>query len=345
MYNPVFSVDPFSYLKKLDSPMRFHDEQGRYWLVDSYEYSVSVVEYVYDLSSNTTGSVEHHNPGHVYENKYTLFVFLNVSEIEQLRSTTSMTVQGLSLLVLPFLFIVNLMLANFFVSPAVKAWEKQQRFIIDASHEIKTPLSIISANLEVLQANQDMTVASQQAWLDSISVGTGRLSKINDNLLESLRIERGKPLSDKSIINISKLLNALVDEYTIISLTKQIVISKDIEPDRFIMTDPIWLEKALLAVLDNATKYTELGGQITVSLIANERTILIEISNSGPGIAGHDLPYIFDPFYRSDDTRTDSDSHGLGLSIAKQAVEQLGGSISATSTPGQQTTFQITLGG
>jgi signal transduction histidine kinase len=222
-----------------------------------------------------------------------------------------------------------------------KAFLSQQHFIQDASHELKTPLTILQGELEIT-LKKIRSAPEYEEVLQSSLEEIKRISKIVEELLLLARFEDQQAKLDCSRFNVGTLLTAVVDELNILAQQKEITLSCVINSLLTITADEGKLKQVLLNILDNAIKYTGPGGIVSVHASAAVDNLEIKISDTGIGIPSHDLPYIFDRFYRVDKSRS-SRGFGLGLSIAKSIIEAHHGSIDAVSTLNQGTHITIRL--
>ena len=271
-------------------------------------------------------------------------VFLDVTAYNKtlLELLTTLVVVGL--ITLMVIFVVSLYFANRAIKPIAGAWEKQKQFVADASHELKTPISIINANYDALLANQEDTIKNQMKWLDYIRIGTDRMAKLTNDLLSLAKLEDVNIETQKTPFDISSAIDEVISPMEAVILEKDIKLSRSIEPDIIIKSDAEKIRQVVRILLDNAVKYTNEKGHIHISLARSKRQVTFSIKNSGKGIPQQDLPKVFDRFYRADPSRTHEGSYGLGLSIAKTIIHRLGGEIEVTSVENEYTTFTFTLG-
>lgn len=237
-----------------------------------------------------------------------------------------MTSVAISGFVLVLLFFVSLWLSRFVTKPAEETFNKQKQFISDASHELKTPLSVISLNAEVL--SQEI---GSNKYMDYIRSEAGRMDKLIHQLLELSRMEdASRPLS-KASFDLSKALFEVALPFESTAFEQKIAYDLDIRPNLFYMGEAESIKQLAAILLDNAFKHTPAEGQI--SLLCHEKggRMQLVVQNTGSVIAPEDLPYIFERFYRCDKSRTESGSYGLGLAIAKSITTAHGGSLRAES--------------
>jgi heavy metal sensor kinase len=222
-----------------------------------------------------------------------------------------------------------------------KAFSSQQHFIQDASHELKTPLTILQGELEVT-LKRIRTAAEYEEVLKSSLEEIRRISSIVENLLLLARVEDRETGLDVREFNLQRVLQEAVAGMEILARGKSLALS--LSPDGAIMLrgDEQKLKQVFLNLLDNAIKYTPPHGSVSVSASTTAESVRITVQDSGIGIPPAELPHIFDRFYRVDKARSSS-GFGLGLSIARSIVEAHRGTISAESSLNRGSTFTVFL--
>lgn len=268
--------------------------------------------------------------------------FLDITDSKNVLASLRRTLLIVGGLLLIFFFLLTVFFSNYAVKPIAQAWKKQQQFITDASHELKTPLSIIQANTDVLYANKTDKIEDQIKWVDYISKGTKRMENLVNSLLYQARVDTTDPELTFTETEIAELLQQVFASYEYRLSVKNISLETAITP-ALLKTEPTLLKKLLEILMDNAVKYTDKDGIITVRLLAEKNSVTILVKNFGEGITAEHLPKLFDRFYRVDESRHSENSYGLGLSIAKGITEQLCGDLSVESQPGAYTLFTIKL--
>ncbi|PZN07161.1 MAG: two-component sensor histidine kinase, partial [Bacillota bacterium] len=219
-----------------------------------------------------------------------------------------------------------------------------KQFLARASHELKTPLSIIRANCDALTANPDDTIRNQMQWIEYIRAGADRMAKLVQELLILAGTNDERLPFHRVRFHISETVEDVARSMEAVAAGKSLTVTHSIEPGLFAVGDPDGIRQVVEILFDNAVKYADPGGWIAVSLTRMGRRIVFSITNSGPGIAREDLPRVFDPFFRSDRSRTHRDgSFGLGLSIAQSIMRRHGSEIRVQSEEGVSTTFSFTL--
>ena len=273
--------------------------------------------------------------------QFTQIALLDITALRQslLELLAAFVVVGI-LTLLAMLWISTLF-AKRSVSPIEQSYRKQKQFIQDASHELKTPLASIRANLEALQANRLETIQSQEKWLDHIYHETGRMSKLVTELLELARADQTEQAVKLEPICLSNLLERTLLSVETMLYEKGVSLEQQIETDVSVDGNLDKAEQVIQILLDNACKYTNTGGTIEVCLRRQRKYAVLMVSNTGEGIAPEHMDKIFDRFYRADESRKHNGSYGLGLPIAKALVEQMGATLSVSSVLHQKTTFSI----
>jgi signal transduction histidine kinase len=220
-----------------------------------------------------------------------------------------------------------------------QAYQAQQRFVSDASHELRAPLTAIQANLELLEHQANLSPEDRQAAVHDANSEVHRLSALVADLLALARADAGVPLQHQRV-EVDRVLLEAVGAARRLATGPQVRVDT-LEP-ALVEGDPDRLKQLLLVVLDNAVKYTPAGGTVSAALHSTETSARLTIADTGVGIPPDDLPHVFERFYRADPARRrDAGGTGLGLAIAQWIVEQHGGTIAVTSELGTGTTVTI----
>ena len=223
------------------------------------------------------------------------------------------------------------------------AFQRQQRFTADAAHELRTPLSIMQTGLDVT-LSQPRTAEQYRSALVNVQEEVERLTHLTTHLLMLARTNSHALPMTYQRLNLSLLLNTVADSITAAAEKKDIRLERAIPAGVEINGDEDQLIQVAINLLENAVKYTPENGCISVTLQRRGETVRFTIADNGVGIPADDLPHIFEPFYRADRSRSRSAGGvGLGLAIAQEIVRLHGGSITATSQPGQGTQLTVTL--
>lgn len=228
-----------------------------------------------------------------------------------------------------------------------QAYQAQQRFVSDASHELRAPLTAIQGNLELLERQADMPPADRQEAVSEASREARRLARLVADLLALARADAGVAIR-KDRVEIDRVLLDALSAGRHLAQGQRIEVA-EMEP-LIVRGDADRLKQLVLILIDNAVKYTPPGGRVTLSLrrsggqTAQTELAELVVRDTGVGVAPQDLPHLFERFYRADPARSrDPGGTGLGLSIAKWIADQHGGEISLDSRPGEGTTATVRL--
>ena len=239
-------------------------------------------------------------------------------------------------------FYISKRLAEFALEPIEKAWEQQKQFLADASHDLKTPLTVILANNNILSSHKEETVASQMKWIESSTEEAGRMSELVNKMLELAKSENMKQELVLSETDLSELVESSMLQFEVIAFEKNVLIDSNIAPSVIAKTHGETFSKILEILFDNAIKYSPENEKISVSLSQSSQHIKFSITNKGEIIKKEDIPHIFERFYRTDKARKVG-GHGLGLSIAKKLADMINCKISVESDAENGTTFSLVM--
>lgn len=233
-------------------------------------------------------------------------------------------------------------LAGKTLKPIRETLDMQKRFSADASHDLRTPLAVITTDSEVTLKNK---VASVNELRDTISNNLEESKKMTKLVNDLVLISRGDNQAmtySFSEINVHKFMSSIVQKIKPQAESKGLQIHFCEYKEVLFIIDENNFERAVLNVLQNAVKYT-MAGSVTVDIKTDTEKIYIVIKDTGVGIDQKDLPYVFDRFYKAEYSRGDSSSSGLGLSIAKLITEEHKGSIDIESVINRGTTVTIIM--
>jgi len=238
-------------------------------------------------------------------------------------------------------FIGSLLLSKMAIRPIKDAWQKQLDFTADASHELRTPITVIQTNLDVIMDSPDEIVSSQMKWLQNIEAENKRMAKLVEDLLTLSRADTDHQTLAKELFMLDEAIAEVITPFEPIANEKNIALNMNVNNQTAFYGDRKRIHQLIVILLNNALNYTD-SGTVTVSLSKNEKDITITVTDTGHGIDAEHINKIFDRFYRVTETRNlNQDGSGLGLSIAKWIVQEHGGVIQVISTPGVGTSFSI----
>lgn len=271
-------------------------------------------------------------------------VFLDITSRQGILTNLIYTFLAAALIMFIIIFFISRFFANRSIKPIREAFEKQKRFIGDASHELKTPLAVINTNVDVLLSNGDETVNSQSKWLHYIKSEVERMTKLTNDLLYLAQMDYSDIKMIFTDFNISEVVENVLLTMEAVVFENNINLDYNIEPNLKMHGNSEQLQQVTMILLDNALKYTNAEGNVGIILKKQHNSIFLSVTNTGEGIPEEHLNKIFDRFYRVDKSRArKSGGYGLGLAIAKAIVEQHGGKIYAKSILNESTTFTVEL--
>lgn len=236
------------------------------------------------------------------------------------------------------LFLVSIWLSGWLIKPLEAAFNRQKQFISDASHEIKTPIAIISSNADALKRE-----VGENKWLGYIHNETQWMNKLINGLLQLTTIDSYEDYKSQRKINYSEIARSIVLPFESIIYEKQIKLIDLIEDNVFINGDSLQLGQLISILLDNAIEHTGAGGSITVKLKKQHDKRVLSVANTGEEIPLSEQGLIFERFYRMDKARSrEKGNYGLGLAIASAITQRHNGRITVTSK-NHTTTFTVIL--
>ena len=264
-----------------------------------------------------------------------------LKQIAEVLQARLLTIDGIVLFIV---LMVGFLLTSLTLRPLRKARERERRFLADAAHELRTPLTIMKTDTEVLLRDRSATLVDMKELLKKNVDEVDALTNIANGLLDLMRTENKKVA--QSLIEIGVLVTASVNKFMPLARAHDISLTASLETGS--ETERVHgsaeaLERALGNGIENALKYTDVGGEVSVSLGRKGNMLEIKIKDTGSGIAPADLPFVTEPFYRSGSARVAVGGSGLGLAIMKETIEAHSGKLHIESTLGKGTTVYISL--
>ena len=230
-------------------------------------------------------------------------------------------------------------LSRWAVKPVRVAFEKQKRFVADASHELKTPLAVISANLDVLAGE-----TGENKWIEYIRGEIKRMSKLVKDLLYLAKCDSQEVKYQFCSFDLSRAVMSCVLPFESATFEQEKTLETDIAPNIQYVGDESAIKQVAVILLDNAIKHTEKGAVIKVSLVVSGSKKILSVRNTGAGISADDQKKIFERFYRTDKSRArDTGGYGLGLSIAKSIADIHHAKLTVNSVEGEYAEFSLVL--
>lgn len=239
---------------------------------------------------------------------------------------------GMALAGLIVVFFVIFILSGKIVKPIAESYEKQKRFITDAGHEIKTPLTIISANVDILE----MELGENESLID-IAQQTKRLRSLTEDLVMLARMEESGETMKKIEFPISEVVAEEVQPFQNLALQQGKEFVAKIQPMLTLKGNDKAIRQLVNIFMDNALKYSSGNGRIALNLVQQNRFIYLSVFNTTETeVRQAQLNHVFERFYRTDDSRnSETGGHGIGLSVAQAIVNAHGGKINACTQDGQ----------
>ena len=274
-------------------------------------------------------------------------VVIALASEQYINQSLMSTVQSLgiaSVIALVAFFVLSLFLSRWALGPVQRAWNQQQQFIADASHELKTPLTVIMANNSILMSKPEATVAEQMQWVESTQTEAKLMQGLVNDMLYLARSEGDEQELVLEQVDLSDLARGASLQFEAVAFEQGIVLDDDIADGIQVRGNADQLGRLIAILVDNACKYCGDGGEVKILLDQAGGKARIRVHNTGAPIDPEDLPHLFDRFYRADKARTrGKGGFGLGLSIAYNIVTAHRGTIEAASTAADGTTFTVLL--
>jgi signal transduction histidine kinase len=268
---------------------------------------------------------------------YTLVAFMDNTIFEESISTLFEYTLVFGSVAIVIIFFISIYIARRIVKPLEESYKKQKQFISDAGHELKTPVSVVSTNAEMLSRE-----IGENQWLSNIQYENNRMSVLIRQLMELVRTENVTPAMEW--VNLSRIVIGEILPFESIAFEKGIELFYDgVASDVFVNGNGAQLGQIVTILLDNAIEYSCARGKICVSLVPKHNKVYLSVTNQGEEIPPEQQKHLFERFYRADFARNTEDNHyGLGLAIAKAIVIAHHGEISVSCKDGL-VTFSVGL--
>ena len=273
-------------------------------------------------------------------------VFL-VTSLDKLNASLlrfALQLGGIFLLAGFLIFGLSFFLARMSLRPVEHAFSEQQRFVQDASHELKTPLTVILANLSILKSRPAATIQEEMLWIQNTETEARRMQELTERLLFLAKADSKRFSPKIERLSLSQLTEAAALPFTALAFERGLSLETKLEAELYVKGDARALTQLLAILIDNALKYAKSGSVVTVRLARQKKQALLSVHNEGEVIPQDALPHLFDRFYRVDKSRARAQGgYGLGLSIAKTIAHAHGGDIRVESSAEHGTCFTTTL--
>lgn len=239
--------------------------------------------------------------------------------------------------------LVSIQLSKVAARPMEEAIGREKQFVADASHDLKTPLSVILANNSILRENPEARVGSLSRWTDSTQQAAKRMQQLIGEMLTLADVERPEAPLELTQVDIASVVMKAALELESVAYERGVALDTELPDSLLGRSSENYLQRIAASLMENAIKYEPRGGQVLVTLTRSRRHAILEVRNRSTRISQEDLPHVFDRFYRSDKSRqSKTGGHGLGLAITKEMVTKLGGTVQAGSGE-DGTTFSVKL--
>lgn len=263
----------------------------------------------------------------------------------------AITLIGVGVIALAVFFLINIFFSRWALRPVATAMKQQQQFTADASHELKTPLTVILANMAILESQPDASISEQMQWVESTQTEAERMQLLVNDMLSLAKPKTGnQPEYAMERCDLSDVVEGEVLQFESVAFERGVVIESDIREGLFVIGNKEKLGRMTATLIDNACKYVGEDGVVDVKLSGKPAyskkpsVVVLTVHNDGNPIPTEDLPHIFDRFYRADKARTSSKGgYGLGLAIGRDIAREHAGDITVTSSEEEGTTFTVTL--
>ena len=254
-------------------------------------------------------------------------------------------------IILADIFIVLIICATAYIlteialKPVREARNRERRFLADAAHELRTPLSVMrSGNEVVLRGEKNLSPRVTRQLAENIEE-IDTLTRIANGLL-ALTSKKQMAIDGDATIDVAELIKSVVQKLRPLATEKSVILTLEASTgtDGYsVRGDYVTLSRAFENLIENGIKYTKSSGSVVVSVMQSKNTVTIVVKDTGIGIAQKDLPHIIEPFFRADLARTANEGTGLGLSIVSETIDAFGGNLSIQSEIGVGTTVTVTL--
>lgn len=267
-----------------------------------------------------------------------MIVFVNGETVRGMTYHILYTVFLVLIVILGLILLLIIFISKRAVKPAAEIYEKQKQFVTDANHELKTPLTLILSNLDIIESE-----TGRNEWLDDIRSEGERMSELINQLVMLSRMDEDASDIEIRRFDLSSMAEDVISEFENLSAEKQKTLSAVIQPSILYNGDEGLIRRLLSILLDNAVKYCDPGGTIAVSVYERAHHPVIITENTYRNVDRLELNRLFDRFYRADKARTFSGNFGVGLSIAKGIAKKHKGDIAAYKKNIDIIGFKVTL--
>lgn len=291
-------------------------------------------------SDEKTGTIKSYNLRFLKDENPsgTTIVFADISSERATIINLAKTCAAIGIISFGVFFGISILLARWAIKPVETAWKQQKQFVADASHELKTPLTVILTNAELLQS-EDCSETERNRLSGNIYSMSKRMRGLVENLLDLARADNGTSKMVFEKLNFSDLVYESILPFEPVYFENGKNLYYRLDKDINICGSADYLKQTVEILLDNANKYSFENTAVRVELIKKEKHCVLSVKSEGEHISKENLKNIFKRFYRVDEARTGGEGYGLGLSIAESIVKEHKGKIWAESRENENTFF------
>lgn len=267
----------------------------------------------------------------------TAVVFINGTDTRELNQRFLLTASSVFVAGSLVVLLLVILISKHAVKPAMESYQKQRQFVTDANHELKTPLTLIRTNLDIMESEN-----GPNEWLSDIREETGIMTELVNRLVQLSRMDEDQSTLEMTRFSLSEAVSETAAAFDGTARERDMTLALDVPQGVCCTGDEASIRQLLSILLDNAVKYCDRGGTIRVGLSGGRHPVLT-VDNSYAAVDSVELGRLFDRFYRADKARTYGSGFGIGLSIAKAIVEKHRGEITVSSLDGNAIRFRVKL--
>lgn len=267
----------------------------------------------------------------------TSVVFINGTDTRELNQRFLLAASSVFVAGSVVVLLLVILISRHAVKPAMESYQKQRQFVTDANHELKTPLTLIRTNLDIMESEN-----GPNEWLSDIREETGIMTEMVNRLVQLSRMDEDQSTLEMTRFSLSEAVSETAAAFDGTARERDMTLTLDVPQGVCCTGDEAAIRQLLSILLDNAVKYCDRGGTIRVGLSGGRHPVLT-VDNSYAAVDSVELGRLFDRFYRADKARTYGSGFGIGLSIAKAIVEKHRGEITVSSLDGRAIRFRVKL--
>ncbi|MCD8036678.1 MAG: HAMP domain-containing histidine kinase [Clostridiales bacterium] len=240
-------------------------------------------------------------------------------------------------------YLISRYISKLAVQPVELAWQREKQFVADISHDLKTPLAVVKANLSILRSDGDISDEEKNRWIDGAEEAVNNMRLLVDEMITLSQAGDSDAEIKIEKIDFSEIVEKAVMQLEPVAYDNGIEIIEEIARNITIKGNSDYICRIAMSLIENAIKYETEGGKVYVNLSVKKKQAVLSVRNLNSVIAPEDLLHVFERFYRADKARGSRDGHGLGLAIAKDMTEKMGGRIEVHSESNTGTEFKVSF--